>query len=192
MSFLVTNIAKAALATLGCVSIVAPTAYVLSGGKGKSVVTEVKNKFEKIGDFDDCLVVIEGNSPTVEDDDDDDGLSNRRVLACQSSSGSERANFYLWKKPKGGSEELPKEVSLAQIQSGIPVPLILTFSTSSGSSNTETVNLSQSDWNDTLKQEVNLKETCSVSFESKQMTCAEYTKNSLILLKDMERAVKFD
>ncbi|AFN65262.1 hypothetical protein WEN_02375 [Mycoplasma wenyonii str. Massachusetts] len=190
MSFLVTSIAKVALATLGGVSIIAPTAYVLSGGRGKSAETKVeeKYKFDRIEDFDNCLVVMEGNSPTDNYGEEDDGRSNRRVLACSRSSSTEtKASFYLWKKPKGGSQELPKEISLAQIQDkGISIQLILTFSTS-GSDDTEIVNLYQREWVEVLNEKMNLKEKCSVSFESKQVTFGKRTKRSL-LLKEMNQS----
>ncbi|AFN65279.1 hypothetical protein WEN_02460 [Mycoplasma wenyonii str. Massachusetts] len=124
-------------------------------------------KLSKQSDFDNCLVVIEGNSE--KDSEDSDGGSDRRLLACHNPSNTKtQTDFFLWVK---GSSELPKEVSLVKVDSEqVPIKLSLALLESDGSNSLETINLSNRNWN--FLNGVNLKDKCRVGFSGiKQIFC---------------------
>lgn len=164
MSLLLSGFVKGALGIVASTAVIGPVAYSIakSGSNSKGL------RLSKKEDFDNCLVVIEGNSEN--DGGDSDGGSDRRLLACQNPSNTEtQTDFFLWAKD---SLELPKEVSLVKVDSEqVPIKLSLIFLKPSDSgSSQETINLSNRNWN--FLNGMDLKEKCRVKFSGiKQIFC---------------------
>lgn len=174
MSLLLSGFVKGALGIVASTAVIGPVAYSIakSGSNSKEL------KLSKQADFDNCLVVIEGNSEN--DGGDSDGGSDRRLLACQNPSNTKtQTDFFLWVK---GSSELPKEVSLVKVDSEqVPIKLSLTFlKPYDSSSSQETINLTNPNWN--FLNGVNLKEKCKVEFseEVKKISCTGIKEEQII------------